>query len=524
MHSAAQFRIRALAWLAMVWVVTGSASATAASVETLLMPGKVSSAHAKLEETCTNCHDRSNVRTQTSLCLACHKEIAADQREHRGYHGRMLNATLSECRACHTEHKGRAADIVRLEPAHFDHQLTELPLRGAHIALACEACHKPGKTFRALPATCVSCHNADDVHHGQFTQSCGDCHGAADWGAATFHHEQTRFALSGAHTAVACNACHIAGRYKPTPSTCAGCHATDDVHRGTRGSDCARCHVTKEWKTAKFDHLKETGYPLLGAHADLDCLACHRSGNYKEAIPKDCNGCHRADDAHAARFGTRCETCHDNSQWPVSQYDHSGRNKFPLIGAHAAIACDACHTAEVAHQKLGESCVDCHRAADPHGGKLHEACDSCHGQMSWNTGLTFDHALTRFPLVGLHRPVSCAQCHATLAFTETSNSCIDCHKTDDVHKGGLGAKCASCHSANGWTLWNFDHGKETHFPLRGAHARLQCADCHTSAPGTVKMAQECGACHQKDDRHLGQYGLHCERCHNADSWKGARIQ
>ena len=508
----------------MACLIVGVQFAQAASVETLLMPGKVASAHAKLEATCSNCHDRSNARTQTSLCLDCHKEIAKDQHEHRGYHGRMQNAAQSECSACHTEHKGREADTVRLDPAHFDHEFTDLPLRGAHAALTCEACHKPRVAWRAVPVGCGGCHKADDAHRGQFTQSCAECHGADDWSAAAFHHEKTRFALTGAHTTVACNACHIAGRYKPTPDSCAGCHATDDVHRGTRGSDCARCHLTKEWRTAKFDHLKETGYALLGAHSGIDCLTCHRSGNYKEAIPKDCNGCHRADDVHAARFGAHCDECHDNSHWQVASYDHAGRHKFALTGAHADLACTACHTAEVAMQKLGTACVDCHRSSDPHGGKLRDGCDSCHGQVSWKANLTFNHALTDYPLLGLHRLVSCAQCHTSMTFAGAAGNCAGCHKADDVHKGGLGAKCESCHSANGWNLWSFDHGKETHFPLLGAHAKLQCADCHRAPPGTVKMAQDCGACHRKDDRHLGQYGLHCERCHSTDSWKGAKIQ
>src|ERR1700743_937052 len=64
----------------------------AASVETLLMPGKVTRAHEKQEESCANCHDRSNARTQTSLCLDCHKEIAEDVRGKRGYHGLMANS------------------------------------------------------------------------------------------------------------------------------------------------------------------------------------------------------------------------------------------------------------------------------------------------------------------------------------------------------------------------------------------------------------------------------------------------
>src|SRR5579864_5108419 len=82
-------------------------SVGAAPVETLLMPGKVTRAHEKLEDKCSNCHDRSNVRSQSALCLDCHKQIASDVEQRRGYHGRMSNAGHGECRACHTEHKGR---------------------------------------------------------------------------------------------------------------------------------------------------------------------------------------------------------------------------------------------------------------------------------------------------------------------------------------------------------------------------------------------------------------------------------
>jgi hypothetical protein len=73
-------------------------------------------------------------------------------------------------------------------------------------------------------------------------------------------------------------------------------------------------------------------------------------------------------------------------------------------------------------------------------------------------------------------------------------------------------------------MWVFDHAKEAHFPLVGAHAKLQCAQCHLEPPGSGKMSQQCGTCHHKDDRHLGQYGAQCDRCHTIYSWKGARIQ
>jgi Cytochrome c3 len=509
--------------LALVgWI--GSTTARATSVETLLMPGKVSQAHVKQEITCTNCHDRTNVRKQSALCLDCHKPIAADLSTHRGYHGRMPNADKTECVACHTEHKGRDADIVQLNRAQFDHDLTEFRLDGAHAALRCEGCHKPRSDWRQAPTTCAGCHRTEDVHRGQFTAACSTCHGTTTWTGGQFDHGKTTFALTGAHKTLACTACHANEQYKPTPKTCAGCHQTDDVHRGARGSDCGRCHITTQWKNGKYDHLKETGYALLGVHADADCLACHRSGNYRTPIPKDCNGCHRADDAHGGRFGEKCADCHDNSKWQPVTYDHAARTRFALLGAHAKLECHACHTAPVASQKLPTDCAGCHRAADPHAGKLHGGCETCHGQSSWTTDVSFDHDLGSFPLLGLHKLVSCAQCHATMAFDRAPTACVDCHRRDDVHKGGLGGKCQACHSTNGWSVWTFDHARETGFALLGAHGKLQCAACHQQPPGSVKLSQQCVACHHKDDRHLGQYGEKCERCHSVDSWKGARIQ
>jgi len=492
---------------ALAW--SFATSVRAGTVETLLMPG--------------NCHDRSNKVTQSSLCLDCHKDVAEDLRTRRNFHGGMPNAGTSECRACHSEHKGRDADITQLDQAQFDHALTQFPLEGAHASIDCAACHKKAEAWRKASADCVGCHKKDDVHHGQFTRPCGDCHSSLSWTGGKFDHGKTEFHLIGAHLSLTCDACHVGGRYKPTPKSCVGCHATDDEHRGSRGPDCGKCHTSKEWKTAKFDHLKEADYALLGVHADIDCLACHRSGNYKEKIPKNCDGCHRADDAHARRFGAKCEDCHDNDKWHPVVYDHVARHKFALQGAHAKLDCHTCHTAD-ASAKLPEDCEGCHRSENPHSGKVTGKCADCHGQNAWRADSKFNHDFSQFPLLGLHRVVSCVQCHTTQAFGRAASACKDCHAHQDVHKGGLGEKCESCHSPNGWRLWVFDHARDAHFPLLGAHGKLQCADCHRQPPGTQRMSQECDSCHHKDDRHLGQYGAQCDRCHSTYSWKGARTQ
>ena len=68
----------------------------------------------------------------------------------------------------------------------------------------------------------------------------------------------------------------------------------------------------------------------------------------------------------------------------------------------------------------------------------------------------FAHALVRtgFALTGKHVDVDCASCHKSevLADRQQSNprQCINCHKTDDVHRGRR-PDCANCHTPNRWS-------------------------------------------------------------------------
>src|SRR5512137_3006535 len=115
-------------------------AAGAGTLERLLMPGEVSKAHAKEEQECAKCHDRADKSRQSALCMDCHKEVAADVRSRQHFHGRVMKPG-GTCAACHTEHEGRGADIVRLDRESFDHALTGYPLTGKHAAATCAGCH-----------------------------------------------------------------------------------------------------------------------------------------------------------------------------------------------------------------------------------------------------------------------------------------------------------------------------------------------------------------------------------------------
>lgn len=508
-------------WAAFLVTLLAASAVQANPLEKLLMPGELSDAHARFEDDCSACHDKADRSRQRAQCLGCHDhaDVAADIKQGRGLHGRVARA--AECKACHTEHKGRKADIVHLDPGSFDHTRTDFPLTGAHAGASCGTCHRPGRTWREAPGQCVACHRDDDVHRGKLGDDCAQCHQTGAFRPAKFDHARTRFPLTNAHAKVTCVACHRDPGYKGTPLRCADCHAADDVHHGSRGIDCASCHGTADWKQSRFDHVKASKFALQGRHAKIPCNACHLGGDLKAKLPRDCAGCHAAADPHAGRFGTACADCHTQQEWKVASYDHEAKTQYPLRGAHLKLGCHACHTGVIKQRLLPKDCHGCHAADDVHAGSMGQDCQSCHRETGWRDEVRFDHDLATFPLVGLHVDVACEECHTTRAYRDAPVDCVACHRARDVHKGRLGEHCETCHNANGWSFWQFDHGKQTKFALRGAHAGLGCRDCHREADHDMKLPQQCVACHARDDVHDGRFGRDCGRCHDADSFRGA---
>lgn len=122
---------------------------------------------------------------------------------------------------------------------------------------------------------------------------------------------------------------------------------------------------------------------------------------------------------------------------------------------------------------------------------------------------------------GGHVRAACVQCHQASTFQDTPDRCVACHEGSDTHAGGLGEDCAVCHAPSGWGEATYDHTLAT-FPLLGQHQAVPCAQCH--ADGTCAgTPQTCAACHQSEDRHIGQFGSDCARCHTLEGWQGASI-
>ncbi|MEK8030190.1 cytochrome c3 family protein [Ideonella sp. DXS29W] len=514
-----------MAWLRIALALLLSLAAfsgQAQGLESALSPGPVIRGHAKWEDQCASCHVRFDRAGQDARCLDCHKDVAADLKNHTGWHGRQKP---QPCRSCHTDHKGRDMQIAPLDRKAFDHRSTDWPLREAHARVNdCAKCHVAGQRWREAPQDCAACHRRDDVHKGQLGAKCADCHTETRWADTRFDHSTTRFALSGQHASAKCTACHRPGQpYTSAPDSCQGCHKDDDFrkgHKGRFGDRCDSCHDAKAWRPARFNHDADTDYALRGKHRAARCEACHTGPLYREKLQTACIACHRADDTHRGSLGTECATCHQESGWKsVGKFDHD-KSRFPLLGRHAEATCKACHRS-AAYREVPSTCIGCHRADDRHQATLGESCGSCHGERTWKIP-RFDHSLTRYPLRGGHLKAACTACHADAThYRDTPSTCLACHRRDDKHEGQLGERCETCHQEQSWRSTRFDHAR-ARFPLVGAHLAVECRACHRNARYR-DAPRECAGCHRQDDTHRGALGQRCDSCHNARAWPLVRF-
>lgn len=273
-----------------------------------------------------------------------------------------------------------------------------------------------------------------------------------------------------------------------------------------------------------------------------------------EEYESDCTQCHDTD--NKARQGVLCMQCHDHEnilddisnktgfhgRLPKSQrmdckhchVDHEGRNSsmilfsastfdhkktdFILKGKHTGVKCNACHKADKKYSEAPKACYNCHKEEDVHDGNQGKKCGSCHQASSWKK-TAFKHDKTDFPLKGAHKEARCDVCHINKKYKDTPKICVDCHQINDVHRGGYGKKCATCHNEVKWTKAVFDHNKKTDFPLLGSHKNATCNSCHIAGDIKKKVPTKCYDCHKNDDDHKGQYGKKCDSCHASSSWQ-----
>ena len=237
------------------------------------------------------------------------------------------------------------------------------------------------------------------------------------------------------------------------------------VPHGKFEADCGICHIPERWDVLRsdfsFDHEKETGRLLEGAHARAACLRCHNDrGPVRFYASKGCWGCH--EDPHQAQMGLECTRCHSQENWrPGALMAEHQRTRFPLLGLHAITPCESCHAQAPVGNFRGASpdCALCHqadlaRATSPDHLALGmvSSCERCHSPLGWDTA-TFIHDF--FPLLGGHSGVPCAQCHTNGKFTKRSIACSSCHaalyqSAPNHVANNYSHDCSRCHSILAW--------------------------------------------------------------------------
>src|SRR6266478_4161979 len=188
---------------------------------------------------------------------------------------------------------------------------------------------------------------------------------------------------------------------------------------------------------------------------------------------------------------------------------------------------------------VGKADAQKQSSRSPHG-PLAVPCENCHTSTSWapiRAVPEFNHDSTRYPLRGMHEKVYCTECHFRPVFTDVGKNCADCHA--DIHRRQFGANCAECHTVLGWNV-SIQSIKQhfNRFPLLGAHAVVECQECHKGAAvgQYLGLSTACSSCHLADFQRTATLGasipnhvaanfpLACEQCHSFDSWSGANLR
>ena len=320
-----------------------------------------------------------------------------------------------DCSSCHEAERWSPARI----DASFNHKKFGFTLTGAHKDADCLDCHE-NLAFSETKDDCASCHM--DVHRSELGSDCARCHSTRsfiDRIRMVRAHLGTRFPLRAAHASADCDSCHLPAaegslQYLVTDTECEACHLdeyenTTTVDHVAAGfpTDCSICHAPIGWEISRGDLAgahRGTAFPLDGAHATLDCVACHvplPDGTPQFiALDTACESCHIDDYTNAvsldhvtAGFPTDCMVCHNTTAWDnvgnINFQEHDTLF-FPIYSGPHLGRWDSCSTCHVSSSNFEVfSCLGCHPHSgqgetDAHhsevGGYTYESnnCLSCH--------------------------------------------------------------------------------------------------------------------------------------------------
>ena len=216
-----------------------------------------------LSSNCIDCHDQNafvptsgfdHNNTEYTLkgkhrdldCVECHAKELRNGQDFQQFSGVEFNQCTDchtdvhynkfgkNCTECHTENS--FFEIKKIES--FNHNLTDYPLEGLHQLVDCKVCHTRNLTNALSYQNCTDCHeddHKDELDIENQDPDCATCHtvyGFSPSGYSFEDHNQSNFALNGAHIATPCFSCHLKNddwKFRDLGLECVDCH--EDIHK-----------------------------------------------------------------------------------------------------------------------------------------------------------------------------------------------------------------------------------------------------------------------------------------------------
>ncbi|HSB22777.1 MAG TPA: hypothetical protein VLE94_06655 [Burkholderiaceae bacterium] len=279
-----------------------------------------------------------------------------------------------------------------------------------------------------------------------------------------FDHQSTGFPLTGAHSDVRCETCHVKAIFKGTPRRCDQCHVQNNLRNATTipsnhvqtTLNCDVCHTTATFSGARFDHALVAGQT---------CAACH---NGSQAVGKPAN--HPLTNAP-------CSDCHTTISFSTVTRP---ANHIPTL---ASSRCESCHLNMASGGSLANAQMD-------HTG--YTTCAQCHAPAVANSfyGVQIKSSLTAPP----HIPASdnCELCHTsipTMLIPTTGAASVGAttFAGGRMNHAGITSNCVSCHGSSVVAGTFIGVTPKTKAGLAPPHLPTSetCENCHRAVPAQL---------------------------------------
>ncbi len=268
------------------------------------------------------------------------------------------------------------------------------------------------------------------------------------------------------------------------------------------------------------------GLSIFGAVIVLLVIASFVTAHYTSASPF-CVSCHEMDpynaswqDSTHASPAAECRDCHIPPG--ALSYVETKLFSFREIWVHLTEHSGEGHSEPplaVTREIPNSSCYRCHETPVDttlgnvpfsHEAHADESCIDCHVRLV-HRGV---------PPLAYRDPAAMSSCLTCHDGSTAPGQCSYCHTPPHQPRG----ECSSCHSLTSWGSAGSGHP----FPREGAHAGLDCTDCHVSKPGVenipgttlARADPACNSCH--DDQHGGL--TDCASCHTPTSWSDVTFE